>query len=162
MKHPTLNPEAPNTPTTAFDSHGDVAQVVAGALVGCAAGASFSLVTSWLAGDNACQCTCKAFGACGVGAVAGGLAAVQPAFSGCLAGLAGATISTLVDKGCDSACGQASGQIRPLCTVASIVVSTVMGCAFSGATTPTEQYLLNLIGNIVGFDLVSYCSLTGL
>jgi hypothetical protein len=148
-----------NAPVVNYDPEGDVGQIVGGALVGCAAGASFSLVTSWLAGDNACQCTCKAFGACGVGAAAGALATANPALSGCLAGLAGSTISTLVSQGCDSLCGKSDPQ-KPICVVASILITTIAGCAVpEGALAPTQQYVLQLVGEIVGFDIAGYCNM---
>ena len=148
-----------NEPMDNYDANGDIGHIAAGAIAGCAAGATFSLVTSWMGGDSACQCTCKAFGACGVGAMAGALTAANPAWGGCLAGLAGSTISTLVSSGCDSLCGQ-SGEQKPLCVVLSILITTAAGCALpAGSVTTIEQYVLQLVGEIVGFDVSAYCNL---
>ena len=93
-----------------YDEKGLLGHVAGGLLVGCAAGATYSLISSLMGGESTCQCSCKAFGSCAVGAVFGALGAANPVWAGCLAGASSNIINYGVSSACDDACGKPQKQ----------------------------------------------------
>jgi len=149
-----------NNPVNGYDADGRVGQIVGGAIVGCAVNAGWSLFTSFLSGDNACQCTCKAFGSCGVGAIAGAIAAANPAWSRCMIGLASGVSSKFVGDVCTKACGKGDGG-KPICSLISGVAQAIMGCAMpgSGDVSAVERTLMEIIVKVGGSDLKQFCNI---
>jgi hypothetical protein len=153
-----------NDPLSHVDFQGETPQIVGGALVGCAAGATWSLVTSFLAKDNFCQCSCKAFGSCAVGALGGALAAANPAWGGCIAGATAGTINNFVGNGCNSLCGKGSSNVKPICAVLSGISSGILGCVIQqmGGSIGGDQLayaMAQVVSNLVGYDVAGYCNL---
>jgi RHS repeat-associated protein len=158
-----------NGPSYHIDIKGKVGQIVGGAIIGCAGGAAFSLLTSWLADENRCQCLCKAGANCIAGALAGGLVAANPALGGCLAGFIGGGVGAGVGKACDKFCG-VNNDTPLACVAASIVVSTLIGCLVGPAleTVPAAQVeannhilsgIVGTVSTLLGYDVESYCGI---
>jgi len=145
-----------NNPVNAVDPSGQVAQVVAGALIGCAGGAAYSIGFSLWSGDSWCQCTCKAFASCGFGAVGGALAAANPAWGGCIVGATGAVLNNVVGNACNSLCGKPGDQSL-LCAVVSALAQTLVGCGLGGIGTATEYGIAQAVSNLVGYDVNGLC-----
>ena len=152
-----------NDPIDNLDDNGLIGHIAGGALVGCTAGATYSLITSWLGGDSACQCSCKAFGSCAVGAVFGAMGAAQPAWAGCLAGMSSNIINLGVSSVCDKACGKPQEQ-KGICVILNIMISGSVSCmAGPLASAPAgkmQAFAANFISNVIGFDVLSYCGLS--
>ena len=145
-----------NNPFRYNDPNGKAGHIVSGALFGCGAGVTWSLFSSWLAGDNGCQCLCKSFSSCFIGAILGGLAAANPAWAGCLAGTAGGLITNGIGYSCNSLCSR-SGNQKLMCAAISAIATALAGCLLKGITTQVEYTVAQAVGNMVGYDINGYC-----
>jgi RHS repeat-associated protein len=152
-----------NDPSDKYDRYGDMPQVLAGMLGGCAAGAVTSSILGLINGDSGGNIACKAGVSCGVGAVAGGLAAAFPPLSGCLAGMAASIAGALGKSRCDCSSSGKGGSTG--CAVAGAIASAATGCAIGalpgqqlGGST-LEYILKQAISALVGNDVKGTCNL---
>jgi RHS repeat-associated protein len=145
-----------NNPLILTDPSGNIS-IAGGAFAGCLAGVGWSLLGSWWSEESACQATCKAVGSCLVGAVGGALATVNPAWSGCIAGVAATVINNIVGNACNYyCCGNSETDLQ--CAALSAVIATVGLCVGpSGTGTPSEYALGQLVGNLVNYDINGLC-----